>query len=316
MSARAEARAFGRRLLRALATLLVSSFAIFGALYLAPGSPLAFLTRGRTLSPEALAGLEHQYHLDVPFLERWWLWLTGALHGDLGRSVVTREPVTALLGPRLGISLLLVAMAALLIVGVGVLLALIAGVRGGRTEAGIGVLTTIGLATPSFVVATVLLDLLAVRLGWFPAFGAGHGFADRVWHLALPAVALAVSGVGYVASLSTAAIRVERDSGHADGARSRGLGERAVVRRHVLRNALPPIVTVSGLAIAGLVAGTAVVEKAFEVPGIGAMLVDAVANKDFAVVQAVSLLLVLAFVVTNLVVDVACVALDPRLRRG
>jgi peptide/nickel transport system permease protein len=230
--------------------------------------------------------------------------------------VATREPVANLLEPRLGISLLLVAMAALLIVGLGVLLAVVLGVCGGRVEAAIGAVTTIALATPAFVVATILLDVLAVRLGWFPAFGAGTGLADRIWHLTLPAVALAVSGVGYVALIGGAAVRGEMGSGHVVGAHSRGLAPATVVRRHVLRNALPPIITVSGLAVAGLVAGAAVVEKAFEVPGIAALLVDSVTNRDFAVVQAVCLILVLVFIVVNTLVDLACAALDPRVRRA
>ncbi len=305
-----------RRLLRTLATLLVSSFLIFAALYLTPGSPLAFLTHGHSLSPEAIHSIEAQYHLNQPFLERYWLWLTGLLHGDLGRSTITREPVTTLLSPRIGVTLLLVAMGALLIVIGGIVLGVLAGVRGRRTDGVVLTVTTIGLAIPSFVTATILINYLALKLGWFPVYGAGSGFADRVWHLTLPAISLALGLVAYVALITRAAVRVEMGSDHSETARSRGLREGLVIRRHVVRNALLPIVTVSGITVASLVAGVAVVEKAYELPGLGAYLVDSVSNNDFPVVQAICLILVVVYVVVNAVVDVTYLLLDPRLRTG
>jgi peptide/nickel transport system permease protein len=306
--------AIARRLVRTIATLLISSFAIFGALYLAPGSPLAFLTGGHSLPPQAIHSIEAQYHLNKPFLERYWLWLTGLLHGDLGRSTVTREPVSTLLAPRVGVTLTLVVMAALLIVAGGILLGILAGVRGRRTDGAILTATSIGLAIPSFVSATLFINYFALKLGWFPVYGAGSGFGDRLWHLTLPAISLALGLVAYVALITRAAVRVEMGSDHSDTARSRGLREGLVIRRHVVRNALIPVVTVSGIAVASLVAGVAVVEKAYELPGLGAYLVDSVTDNDFAVVQAICLILVVVYVLVNAVVDVAYLLLDPRLR--
>jgi len=303
-----------RRLVRTVATLLLSSFLIFAALYLAPGSPLAFLTGGHTLPPQAIRSIEAQYHLNRPFLERYWLWLGELLHGNLGRSTVSREPVTTLLAPRIGVTFALVAMAALLIVAGGIALGVAAGVRGRRTDGAIVTGTTIGLAIPSFVSATIFVNYFALKLGWFPVFGAGSGFADRIWHLTLPAISLALGLVAYVALITRAAVRVEMSSEHSDTARGRGLREGLVIRRHVVRNALIPVVTVSGIAVASLVAGVAVVEKAYEIPGIGAYLVDAVTDNDFAVVQAICLILVVVYIVVNAVVDVAYLLLDPRLR--
>jgi peptide/nickel transport system permease protein len=303
-----------RRLVRTVATLLLSSFLIFAALYLAPGSPLAFLTGGHTLPPQALHSIEAQYHLNRPFLERYWLWLGELLHGNLGRSTVSREPVTTLLAPRIGVTFTLVAMAALLIVAGGIALGVAAGVRGRRTDGAIVTGTTVGLAIPSFVSATILVNWFALKLGWFPVFGAGSGFADRIWHLTLPAISLALGLVAYVALITRAAVRVEMSSEHSDTARGRGLREGLLIRRHVVRNALIPVVTVSGIAVASLVAGVAVVETAYEIPGIGSYLVDAVTDNDFAVVQAICLILVVVYIVVNAVVDVAYLLLDPRLR--
>ena len=305
-----------RRLLRALGTLLVSSFLIFAALYLAPGSPLGYLTHGHTLSPAAIHSIEAQYHLNKPFLERYWLWLTGVLHGDLGRSTITREPVTSLLAPRLGVTFTLVAMGALLIVVGGIFLGVLAGVRGRRTEGAVLAGTTIGMAIPSFVTATILINWFALKLGWFPVYGTGSGFGDRLWHLTLPAISLALGLVAYVALITRAAVRVEMGSEHSDTARGRGLREGLVIRRHVVRNAMIPVVTVSGIAVASLVAGVAVVETAYELPGIGAYLVQSVNSNDFPVVQAICLILVVVYVVVNAVVDVLYLLLDPRLRKG
>lgn len=305
-----------RRLLRALGTLLVSSFLIFAALYLAPGSPLGFLTHGHSLSPEAIHSIEAQYHLNKPFFERYWLWLTGVLQGDLGRSAITREPVTTLLSPRIGVTFTLVAMGAFLIVAGGILLGVLAGVRGRRTDGVVLTVVTIGMAIPSFVVATILINYFALKLGWFPVYGAGSGFGDRLWHLTLPAISLALGLVAYVALITRAAVRVEMGSDHSDTARGRGLREGLVIRRHVVRNALIPVVTVSGITVASLVAGVAVVETAYELPGIGAYLVQSVTNNDFPVVQGICLILVVVYVVVNAVVDVLYLLLDPRLRRS
>jgi peptide/nickel transport system permease protein len=303
------------RLARTVGTLLVSSFLIFAALYIAPGSPIGFLTRGHSLPPEAVHSIEAQYHLNKPFLERYWLWLTDALQGDLGRSTISREPVTTLLAGRLGVTFTLVGLGALLIVLGGALLGIVAGVRGRRTDGAILTGITLGMAIPSFVTATILINYLALKLGWFPVYGAGSGLFDRLWHLTLPAISLALGLVAYVALITRAAVRVEMGSDHSDTARGRGLREGLVIRRHVVRNALIPVVTVSGITVASLVAGVAVVETAYELPGIGAYLVQSVTNNDFPVVQAICLILVVVYVVVNALVDLLYLALDPRLRR-
>lgn len=307
--------AIARRAVRTLGTLLASSFLIFAALYLAPGSPIAFLTRGHSSSPGAVRSIESEYHLDKPFLERYWLWLSGVLHGDFGRSTITRESVASLLGPRIGVTLTLVAMGAVLIVLGGIALGVIAGVRGRRVDGLVSTATTVGLAIPSFVTATVLINYLALELGWFPVFGAGSGLWDRLWHLTLPAISLALGLVAYVALITRAAVRSELGSDHSEAARARGLPERLVIRRHVVRNALLPVATVSGIAVASLVVGVAVVETVYELPGVGAYLVQSVNDNDFPVVQAICLIMVVVYVLVNAVVDVACLLLDPRLRR-
>jgi peptide/nickel transport system permease protein len=303
-----------RRLLRSIATLLLSSFVVFAALFVAPGSPLAFLTGGRPLPAQQIAQLEAQYHLNRPFLDAYWHWLGQVLHGNFGTSIIFHTSVSSLLGARAGTTIFLVAYAGILTVVFGLTLGAIAGVRGGRTDGTITVLTTVGLATPSFVLAIILIALFAVGTGWFPVFGQGSGFFDRVWHLTLPSISLAIGGVAYLAQTTRTAVRGELHAEHTETARSRGLPERVVIRRHVLRNSMIPIATVGGLTVAGLVAGVAVVETAFGLQGIGSYLIQSTSQKDFPVVQAICLILVTIFIVTNILVDGICYMVDPRLR--
>lgn len=299
-----------------VATLLVASFAVYGALDLAPGSPIAALTGGRTPSPEVLAELNARYHLDDPFLVRYWNWLTAAVTGDLGQSIPLRENVSTLIGQRIGVTASLVALTSLVIVVGGVGLGLLGALRKGAVDTGVVLVSTVSAAMPSFAAAVVLQFLFGVRLGWLPVLGTGTGFADSLKHLVLPALALAATSVALVTRVTRTAVREELDKEHVQTAVSRGLPWSSVVRRHVLRNAAIPITTVVGLTVASLIALSAVVETAFGLNGLGAYLVQAALNKDFAVVQGISLVLVVAFVVTNLLVDLAYALLDPRVALG
>lgn len=303
----------GERLIALAGSMLVSSFLVFGALQLAPGSPLASLSGGRTLPPEARARLVARYHLEDPFLLRYARWLLDVARGDLGESFVFRDEVRDLISTRVLTTVMLVAIAALLIIGFGIGAGFLAALRGGRTDATIMVGTAAGQAVPSFVAAMVLVWVFAVRLGWFPAIGAGSGFLDRVHHLALPAIALAAGQTAYIARVTRASVLDELDRDHVQTAIARGLPRSHVTRAHVIRNAAIPIVTVSGLTVAGLAATTVVVERAFNLNGIGSLLVEAIARKDFAVVQAVSLVLVTVFLIVNTLVDVTYRFLDPRV---
>ncbi|MFJ3250994.1 ABC transporter permease [Streptomyces sp. NPDC094154] len=305
-----------RRLLALAATLIVASFLIFGALYLAPGRPETFLTQGRSISPETLASIRAQYHLDDPFPIRYWDWITGVVRGDLGQSLVFRQDVASLLAPRVGSTLLLTLYAAVLLVVFGVLVGVVSGLRGGLLDTVALVVTSMGFAVPTFFAALLLMNLFSVQLGWFPVFGSGEGLADRLWHLTLPAIALAIPSGAVVARITRTSIMEEKDSEHVATAIGRGLPRSLVVRRHVLRNALLPVTTIVGVNIAALIAGATVVEKAFALDGLGSALVDAVNQKDFAVVQAIALALVVAFGLVNLAVDGLYAWLDPRFKLG
>ena len=299
-------------------SLLVASFVIFGALYLAPGSALAALSGGRALPPASVAVLNQRYHLNDPFLLQYWYWLDGVLHGNLGISITLRENVSTLIGNRIWTTAGLVLYASLIICVAGIGLGVLAGLRPGWLDTSTLVTTAVTAAIPSFVAAIVLILVFAVKLGWFPALASGTsgGFLNDLRTFTLPAVALALSSLAIVARVTRAAIREEAEREHVQTAISRGIPMRQVIQRHILRNAAIPITTVSAITVASLIAVSAVVETAFSMNGLGAYLVQAAQSKDLAVVQGISLLLVTAFVVVNLIADLLYAVLDPRVKLG
>jgi peptide/nickel transport system permease protein len=295
-------------------TLLLSSMLIFSSLYLAPGSPENVVFGNRTPSPAARAAVRHQLHLDQPLPVRYWDWLTGALRGDFGRSMVTDQAVSARVGAGLATTLELVGVAAVLISVLGLALGIAAALRPGPVDSAVNLATSVSVAVPPFVAASILVSVFSIKLGWFPATGLPDGFSGHLRGLILPAFSLALISCGFLARVTRNAMREQLAKEYVQTAIARGLPRRVVIRRHVLRNALPPIITVIGLQIAGLFAATLVVETAFGIPGIGRLTIQSVSQKDFPVVQAVALLLVAAFVVANAVTDLIQAAVDPRLR--
>ncbi|MFF3176725.1 ABC transporter permease [Streptomyces sp. NPDC057900] len=305
-----------RRLAEMIATLLCASFVVFGAMYLAPGSPASFLLSGRSASPEALAAINAQYHLNDPFIVRYLHWLGDMAHGDFGRSITYRTDVSRLLADRLPTTLLLVGMSLAVVIVVGLALGRLAAVRGGGTDSVVLVTTTFAVGTPSFVAAVLLQGLFAVKLGWFPSGGAGDGFLDQVWHLTLPAIALALYLIGLLARVTRSAMLEALAGEHVTVARSRGVPEREVIRRHVFRNSLGTVLTTGGLIVSTLLVCTILVESAFSIGGIGQLLELSTTTKDFPTVQAISLIIVGLFMTVNLVVDLLMPLVDPRITLG
>lgn len=280
-----------------------------------PGDPIRILTGGRSLPPEALQALRERYHLDEPFLQRYGSWLSGVLRGDLGTSVVFNQDVSEMLANKVVLTLQLVLYAGIVLVVLGVGLGLMAGLRRGALDSAIVGATAFLAAVPPYMAAIVLLSVFAVGLGWFPAIGAGGG-EERLLHLTLPAIALALSSLAIVARVTRVAVRGESDREHVQTAVSRGFLKVQIVRRHILRNALMPITTIVGVTVASLLAVSAVVEQAFSLDGIGSALVQAALARDMAVVQAIALLFVFAFIATNTLVDILYAFLDPRIKAG
>jgi peptide/nickel transport system permease protein len=221
--------------------------------------------------------------------------------------------VSFLIASRLPTTLTLVAMATLLVVVFGALGGAVAGFRGGLLDHLFVSLTVVASSIPNFVAATAMVWLFSVRLGWFPAIGSGTGFLDTLHHLTLPATALALLFGAYVGRIARGTVISEMGRDHVEMAHARGLPHWHILRRHVLRNAMVPIATITSASVLAMVAGAVVVERVFSLDGVGSLLVEAVGRKDFAVVQAVAVILVAAFGIANVVIDLVAVALDPRL---
>lgn len=296
--------------------LLATSFVVFASVHLAPGDPVSFLMRGRPITPETRAALTSQYHLDEPFLKQYFMWLGDVLGGDFGRSVQFRQDVGDLIVQKLPTTAFLMVYAMVLITVVGLVLGIFSALRPGLVDKLVLAWTGTSIAIPSYIAATVLTSVFAVKLGWFPLYGAGEGFTDRLWHLTLPAIALALTFAGLLARVTRSAMLDELSREHVEVARSRGVPEGQVIRKHVLRNALGPIVTVVGTMVASMLVATSIVETAFSVKGVGSLLINSVTVKDFPVVQALTLLVVAVFLIANLIVDLLQPLIDPRVALG
>jgi peptide/nickel transport system permease protein len=303
-----------RRLLATALLLFALSVFVFSLLYLAPGDVARNLLGTRNATPDALAQVRAQYHLDQPLILQYWRWLSHALRGDFGTSIRTGGAIGSLMRDRFGVTAAVSAMAFALSVLVGVPAGVAAALRRGRWPDRLLVgVSVVGVSAPGFAVGLILLYVFAVGLGWFPIYGTGSGVLDTGWHLALPAVTLALGLGAFVVKLTRAAMIRELDQDYVTFARGRGLGDVAVLRI-VLRNAAIPIVTSLGLMVAYLFGGTVLVEVTFALPGLGALTEESVLFKDYPVVQALTLTVGLVVSVTALLVDVAYALIDPRVR--
>lgn len=301
-----------RRLIALIVTVALASLVIFTAIALAPGDPAALIAGSNEAKPETLQAIRDQFHLSDPIWMRYLYWVHDLFTGHLGTSFVYGTDVEDIIGPRIATTLLLVAYAALIIIVIGVVSGAIAALRGGKVDRTVTIVSSVMMGMPTFVVAILLIFIFTRGVDWLPVFGSGHGFADRIQHLTLPAVALGFAYIAYVSRMTRTAVRKQMGAEHVVTAVSRGLPRWVIIRRHVLHNASSGIFSVSGLTIASLFAGAAVAEKAFGVAGLGSLLVDAAARRDLPLVQVVSMLMVVIFVVVNSVVDMIDAVLDPR----
>lgn len=294
-----------------LLTLFLSSVVIFSALLLTPGDPIAALAGGAKPTPELIAQIRAEHHLDDPIWSRYLQWLGGVFTGDFGRSFVYKTDVLDLVAPRFGVTFQLVLLTVVIILVFGVGSGILAATRGPAVDRAVAVATALGMALPTFVVAILLIWIFAKSLGWFPVFGEGSGGWDRLWHLILPAVSLSVMFIAYISRVTRSSLVAQLHSEHVETAKVRGIPRGRIFRVHVFRNASPQILAISGTTIAGLFAASAIAEQAFGLGGIGSLLTEAAARKDLPVVQLVSLLLVAIFVVLNAVADLLSALIDP-----
>ncbi len=305
-----------RRVAILLATLLLASLLIFVALQVLPGDPAA-VTLGTGATADTLAALRHEMGLDRPLAWRYLRWLGRLASGDLGESVTYHVPAVLLIAQRLPVSLPLAVAALALSTALGLPLGVWAAARrGGGGDAVTMAVAQLGVAVPNFWLGLLLVLLFAVRLAWLPASGfPGWGDARAALRaLLLPTVALALPQAAVLARVARGAVLETLGQDYLRTARARGLSRRAALWRHAVPNAMVPVVTILGLQFSFLLAGAVIVETVFTLPGVGRLLFQAVAQRDLVVVQDIVVLLVACVVLVNFAVDLACAAIDPRLR--
>lgn len=307
-----------RRLFSLLVSLGVASVAIFLLVEMVPGDPATFML-GTGAQPETLAALRQQLGLDQSLPWRYAHWLGGVLTGDLGHSFTYKTPVTAMIVDRMRVSLPLAGLALALAVVIALPVGMFAASRRGRPGDGVVMgLTQIGIALPNFWFAMLLVLLFAVRLRWLPAGGFG-GWDDPVAALralALPAIALALPQAAILARVLRSTLIETLDQDYIRTARAKGLSRGQTLRRHALRNALIPVLTILGMQFSFLMAGAIIIENVFYLPGLGRMIFQAITQRDLIVVQSAVLVLVAAVILVTFLVDLAYALVDPRLRRA
>lgn len=306
-----------RRLVSVPAVLIAVSVLTFLLMSALPGGPvIAILGTGAT--PENIAALTERLGLDKPLPVRYLDWLFGALRGDLGVSLSSSTPVSKLILQRLPVTLELMLLSQVLALGVAVPLAIITAWRARRPfDRVVSALSFTALATPPFVVAVVLIVLFAVTIPLFPATGyvpIDKGLGPNLRSITLPAIALALGPCAVYTRLLRTELIGTLGQDFVTVAAAKGLNPRYVLMRHALRPSLFPLITTAGITIGSLISGAVLIESIFGLPGIGTLLVNAIYSRDYVLIQGVVLVVTVAFVLINTLVDLLYVVLDPRLR--
>ena len=298
----------GRRLLLGVTIL------VFFMVHLIPGDPARTML-GTRATDQAVAQLRHEWGLDRPLMEQYWLFMKRLAQGDLGDSLFYDTPVLSLIFERVWPTVWLIAYATVLALLISVPLATLAATRkDGSVDQLVRAIPLFGLGMPPFWIGIVLILLLGLRVPLFPVGGYGDGFLGHLYSMFLPGLTVALFLTPILIRSLRASLLTVLESDYITTARSKGIPERQVLLRHAVRNAIISTVTVLGVNIAFLIGGTVVVEKVFALPGIGALMVDSIFNRDFPVVQGVTLVFAVLVVLVYLITDVVHSLLDPRVR--
>src|SRR5437763_3289011 len=306
-----------QRLATIIPTLFFVSVLIFGLQQLLPGDP-AIALAGEDRDPNVVAYLRAKFHLDEPLPVRYGYWLGGVLRGDLGESVRIQKPVSELIVEKLPVTIQLAAMAMLIALTIGITAGVISAVKKDTAwDYAANAFALWGLSAPNFWLGILLILFFAVHLGWLPASGYVSPFEDLKANLAamiMPAFVLGNAIAAVLMRHTRSAMLQVLSSDYVRTTRPKGLREWSVVLKHALRNALTPVITLGALELGTLLSGAVLTEQVFTIPGFGKLIVDAVFNRDYAVVQGVVMVTATAYIALNLLADVAYVLANPRLR--
>lgn len=298
-----------QRLLQSVSVLLGVAIITFLLLHYLPADPAA-LVAGRSANAQMIANVRHQLGLDLPLPLQFWRYLTGLVRGDLGRSYIQRSEVLTLIAARIPATLVLMACGVMVEVALGLTLGVVAALRrNGAVDKTVMMLAFVGVSSPQFVVALLLLYVFAAHLGWFPMSGYGTPA-----HVVLPALTLGLLGAGWYARMVRSAMIDVLHQDYVRTARAKGLAGSRVVLRHALPNALLPIVAMIGIDIGQFMGGVVVVEAVYGWPGIGQLAWQAIQQADVPIIMGVTLVSSLAIVLGNLLADLVAPVLDPKIR--
>ena len=306
-----------KRLVQIVPTLFFVSVLIFCLQQLLPGDP-ALVMAGEEKDPEVIEQIRRRYRLDLPLPLQYFHWIKGVVTGDLGESMRLQVPVLDLIAQKLPVTLQLATMAMTIALLIGVSAGVVSAVKkDGWLDYLVNVLALSGISTPNFWLGIMMILLFAVHLGWLPASGYVSPFEDWRRSLAttiMPAFVLGNSIAGVIMRHTRGAMLQALQSDYVRTARAKGLSGRAVVLKHAMRNALTPVITLGALEFGTLLSGAVLTEQIFTIPGFGKLVVDAVFNRDYAVVQGVVLVTATLYILLNLLADLGYILLNPRLR--
>jgi peptide/nickel transport system permease protein len=294
----------------------VLAFVVFSLLYIAPGDPARSLVGTKKVTPELLAQIRAQYHLDDPFFSQFARWVRGALELDFGESIRTGSAVTDMVAPHAAVTFQLVLISLVLSVVLGVLGGIVsAHGRGKLRDGAINVVALVGTSAPSFAVGLFFLYVFALKLGWFPIYGMGDGTPlDTMRHLALPAATLTFGVGAMVVKITRSAMLKETDSDYTTFLRARAAPPLRITLAQ-LKHASAPVFTSTGLVLAGLFGSTVLIESVFAIPGVGELLASSVTFHDVPVVQFIALMLAFFICAASMVVDIVIYLIDPSARQ-
>ncbi|WP_193337425.1 ABC transporter permease [Devosia beringensis] len=302
------------RLGDAIPTLFLVLTLVFIAMRILPGDP-ALAALGDAALPEQLADFRERMGLNVPLWQQYLNFMGGVLTLDLGRSLLTNTPVLTLIAQNLPYTIELTAAAMLMGIAAGIPMGVVAATnRNKLPDTGVRLFSLIGYAIPDFFLGAILLIVFSLNMGWFPINGAGTDFASRLHHIFLPALTLAFVKAAFLGRLTRTSLLEVLGKDYVRTARAKGAKENRVIYRHGLRNAMLPISTGLGLSLLSTLSGSVAVELVFNRPGIGRLLIDAIAQRDYAVIQGGVLVFAVFVVLINLLMDLVYVIVDPRVR--
>ena len=306
-----------RRVLATMPVMAIVALLVFSLLYIAPGDPAAMIA-GDQASPDDVARIRQSLGLDRPFLVQFGTWLWRILHGDLGTSIFTNLPVSALIAQRIEPTLSLMVLTLVLTILVAVPLGVVAAWKAGSwVDRTIMAFAVFAFSLPVFVVGYVLAYVFALQFDWLPVQGytpLAEGFWPWLQNLILPALALGCVYIALIARITRASMLEVLQQDYVRTARAKGLDQRSILFVHALKNAAVPIVTVIGIGIALLIGGAVVTESVFAIPGLGRLTVDAILRRDYPVIQGIVLMFSFLYTLVNLMVDVTYTLVDPRIR--